>query len=191
MLKPLVVGGLLGGLVLFVWGAVSWMVLSWHLTTLEKFADETAVAAVLTLTARQPGVYIFPNEHKPDPAMPKNQPQVAEEADRNRVQQAPFMFAAVSPQGSGSMGAALWVQLATQLTGAFLGTWLVLQTRGLTYFGRVSFLVILALTAAVLCHLPYWNWWHFSTSFTAVACADLLIGWFLAGLVIAKVAPVP
>jgi hypothetical protein len=37
-------------------------------------------------------------------------------------------------------------------------------------------------------HVPYWNWWSFPEEYTLVAMADLAVGWFLAGLVIARVA---
>lgn len=189
MQKSLVLGGLLGGLVLFVWGAISWMVLPWHTMTLEKFTDEIAVAQVLTANVHQPGVYILPNAHKQDPTLPEPVRKAAEEDAMNRARLGPFMFASIAPRGWGSMGTAMFIGLCTQIVAAFLATWLLLNTRGLDYFARVRFLVMLALAVAVIAHVPYWNWWHFSTSYTLVAFADLLIGWFLAGLVIAKFTP--
>lgn len=51
MNKSLILGGLLGGLPLFVWGSISWMVLPWHLMTLEKFKDEATVAQALSTNA--------------------------------------------------------------------------------------------------------------------------------------------
>jgi hypothetical protein len=49
-------------------------------------------------------------------------------------------------------------------------------------------LSLFGLTAGVVCFLPYWNWFDFSTAYTAASIVDLAIGWFLAGLVIAKFA---
>jgi len=34
-------------------------------------------------------------------------------------------------------------------------------------------------------HLDEWNWWGFSNAYIAMQLGVLLIGWFLAGLVIA------
>jgi hypothetical protein len=56
-----------------------------------------------------------------------------------------------------------------------------------SYWHRVGFLVVVAVTAGVICHVSDWNWWGFSAGYTAVAFADLIIGWTLAGMVIAKV----
>src|SRR6266571_186052 len=201
MLKSLSLGGLIGGLVLFAWGVVSWMLLPWHLATLEKFKDEAKVAQALTANATKSGVYLLPNVHKHEPGMPEAKAKKAEakgkkaEAKRKKAEaegmkrmiQGPFMFAAVSLQGTSGSGAALPIQLVTSIVSAFLATWLLMNTTLPGYWPRVGFLVVLALTAGVICHVPDWNWWGFSASYTAVAFADLLIGWTLAGLAIVKV----
>lgn len=189
MQKSLILGGLLGGLVLFVWGSISWVVLPWHIMTFEKFKDEAAVAQALTANALQPGVYLLPNVHKHDPGMTEEQKRAEEAEGMKRMVQGPAMFAAVTPQGAGGMSYALLIQLMTGMVGAFLATWLLLKTRPVSYWHRVGFLVVIALVTAVIAHVPYWNWWNFSTGYTAVTLADLLIGWFLASLVIAKLTP--
>src|SRR5213594_1603988 len=201
MLKSLSIGGLIGGLVLFAWGVVSWMLLPWHLATLEKFKDEAKVAQALTANATKSGVYLLPNVHKHEPGMPEAKAKKAEakgkkaEAKRKKAEaegmkrmiQGPVMFAAVNLQGTSGSGAALPIQLVTSIVSAFLATWLLMNATLPGYWPRVGFLVVLALTAGVICHVPDWNWWGFSAGYTAVAFADLLIGWTLAGLVIAKV----
>jgi len=93
----------------------------------------------------------------------------------------------VSLQGTSGSGAALPIQLVTTIVSALLATWLLTNSTLPGYWPRVGFLVVVALTAGVICHVPDWNWWGFSTEYTAVAFADLLIGWTLAGLAIVKV----
>jgi len=80
------------------------------------------------------------------------------------------------------------IQVLSLLAAAFLLTWLVLQTSGLSYARRVVFLAAIGLAASVIVDLPNWNWWGFSGSFTAINLADNTLTWMLAGLVIAKVA---
>jgi hypothetical protein len=189
MLKSIFLGGLIGGLVLFAWGVVSWMLLPWHLATLEKFTDEATVAQALAANAPKSAVYILPNAHKYEPGMTEEQRKMAEAEGMKRMMQGPVMFAALRPQGASGMGSALPVQLFTGIMAAILATWLLAQATLLDYWQRVGFVVMLALTAGVVCHIPYWNWWGFSASYTAVTFADLLVSWFLAGLVIAKMVP--
>jgi hypothetical protein len=50
------------------------------------------------------------------------------------------------------------------------------------------FIVTAALAVGVIAVLPNWVWWHFSTRWTLVTMTDIVVGWLLAGLVIAKVA---
>ena len=44
---------------------------------------------------------------------------------------------------------------------------------------------MVGLVGALLGHVPNWIWWGFDTNYTIVMIADTLIGWFLAGLIIA------
>jgi hypothetical protein len=97
------------------------------------------------------------------------------------------MFASVSLGGTRDMGQAMLLTVMSNILAAALATWLLLQTASLSYWCRVGFVVVVALTTGVVAHVPYWTWWKFSTSFTLVEFADLLVGWGLAGLVIAKV----
>ncbi|TAJ08416.1 MAG: hypothetical protein EPO61_09960 [Nitrospirae bacterium] len=188
MRKPLILGGLFGGLALFVWGAISYMALPWHGMMLEKFTDEAVVAQALTANASRSGMYILPNPHKHEPGMTAAQQQAAEEGAKARMMSGPFLFASVSLGGTRDMGQALLLNVLSDILAAALATWLLLQTAHVSYWRRVGFVVVMALTAGVVAHVPSWIWWTFSTSFTLVEFADLLIGWGLAGLVIAKVA---
>lgn len=188
MLKSLAGGGLAGGLVLFLWGAFSYMALPWHATTLNKFTDETVVSQTLTANAPESGMYILPNPHKPGPETAEGQ-QAGKEDAMNRMMRGPFLFAAVSLTGTREMGQALLLNVAGNLFSALLATWLLLQTAPAPYGCRVGFIVTIALAAAVIAHYPSWIWWRFSTVYMLVECADLLIGWTLAGLAIATLVP--
>src|SRR2546428_13605020 len=131
MLKSLLLGGILGGLLLFAWGVVPWMLLPWHLATLEKFKDEAKVAQALTANATKSGVYLLPNVHKHEPGMPEAKAKKAEakgkkaETKRKKVEverkkaetegmkrmlQGTFIFAEVSLQWLSGSVAALHVQ---------------------------------------------------------------------------------
>jgi len=98
------------------------------------------------------------------------------------------VVAAVRRGGFGSFAKGMAIQVLSLLAAAFLLTWLVLQTSGLSYARRVVFLAAIGLAASVIVDLPNWNWWGFSGSFTAINLADNTLTWMLAGLVIAKVA---
>ena len=191
MQKSMIYGALLGGLALFVWGFVSWMVLPWHMTTLTKFKDEGTVAQAIAANASIQGIYLLPNPHKHDPSLSADKQKAEEVESMKLMVNGPFMFASVTPQGGKGMNAALLIQLLTDVIGALLATMLLLKTRGLNFVQRLGFVLGLAVMIFVSAHVHYWNWWRFPTDYTMVALADLLIGWTLAGIVIAKLtAPV-
>ena len=120
--------------------------------------------------------------------MNSDQKKAAEEIRMQKMQKGPLMFAAIRKEGFGSFPKTLTTQLLCQMLAALLLTWLLLQTSGLSYARRVTFLAVAGLAASVIADLPNWNWWAFSGAYTAVNLIDYTLTWLLAGLVIAKVA---
>jgi hypothetical protein len=173
-MRYLIQGGVLGGIVLFIWSAISWMALPFHNQNLKSFSNEILVESALkaSLDKDQGGIYILPNPHKNEAA---------------KKETGLFAFVAVSPQGWGNMGLRMLIAFLFNVLGAAVVTGLLLKTGGMKYWGRVGFTVLFALAAGVVCRLPEWNWWGFSAGFVLMEFMDLLVGWFLAGLVIAKV----
>jgi len=187
MTKSLILGTILGGLMAFVWSSVSWELIGWHEKTMLGFQNEDDVAVVISSHATQDGTYILPSV-PPTAGMTPEQKKSALAAVMQKMQTGPIMVAAVRRGGFGSYSQGLLVQLLSLMAAALLLTWLLLQTSGLSYARRVSFLAIVGLAASVIVDLPNWNWWGFSGAFTAVNLADSTLTWLVAGLVIAKVA---
>jgi hypothetical protein len=171
-MKTYIKSGVLAGVVLFFWGAFSWMALPWHTATLHHFIDGRAVSNGLIANALQSGIYVTPMD--------------TDATSQGDTKQA-FIFASVHLQGMpSSMVPALIISLLIQIIAAILIAYLLSKTSGLTYFKRVRFVLIFALAAGIITYLPYWNWFCFDTTYTLVMIADLLLGWLLAGLVLAK-----
>ena len=187
MLRSLVLGSILGGLVAFVWSSVSWELLGWHEKTLVSFQNDDEVSALIASHAPKDGTYILPGM-PPTEGMTAEQQKAAKAALMERMQKGPIMIAAVRRGGFGSFARGLIIQVLSLIAAAFLLTWLLLQTSGLSYRKRVMFIAIAGLAASVIVDLPNWNWWGFSGVYTAVNLIDVTITWLLAGLVIAKVA---
>jgi hypothetical protein len=187
MTKSLILGTIFGGLMAFVWSSVSWELIGWHEKTMLGFQNEDEVSAVISSHAAQDGTYMLPN--MPATAgMTPEQKKNAMAALIQKMQSGPIMVAAVRRGGFGSYSRGLIVQLLSLMAAAFLLTWLLLQSSGLSYARRVAFLAIVGLAASVIVDLPNWNWWGFSGAYTAVNLADSTLTWLVAGLVIAKVA---
>jgi hypothetical protein len=185
MKKSIWLGGLLGGVVAFLWGWVTWGVLPFHSSTLLKFKDEAPVLAALAANAPVPGVYLVPNGQAGAESLTPEQRKAQQEAAMKQWQSGPSAIMSVRTVGP-SFGSILGAGVVIYLVSGLLLAWLVSRTSGLSYWGKVGFVVVTAITAGVLVNLPEWNWWGFSTGYTAVAFFDLIVAWFLGGLVIAK-----
>lgn len=174
----------IGGIVVFIWGMLSWMVFPWHQNCFKKFSNESEVARAVSHNAPTCGMYILPNTFKYD----SNTSQSEMNKGMAMMEKGPFMFACVQPNGMGKMSIKPFIiSLIIQIIGAFIATWMLLQTKGLAFRQKVFFITLFGLGAGVICLLPCWNWWGFPGSYVLMNIVDLVIAWFLAGLAIAKV----
>jgi len=188
MTKKVIVGGLLGGLVMFVWAVISWTVLPWHDLTIGRFSDQQAVAEVIMANAPQSGIYALPNAQPLDPQADAAARAQARADALARMQSGPFLFVSVTRGGTDLTNPWLFVRsLLIQIVAATLITVLLVQTRGLRYWCRVGFVETTGVLIGVLATFPLWNWWQFPLRYTLVNFADFIIGVTLAGFVIAKV----
>jgi hypothetical protein len=186
MTKSLLLGAILGGIVAFLWSFVSWSMLPWHESGIASFQDEDAFGRAVLEHTTGSGLYGYPG-NPPTVGMTKEQKKAAETATFEKMKKGPMVFAAIRRDGYNSYVQGICIQLGIQILAAFLLTWLVLKTGASTYWGRVIFLTVAGLAAAVISDLPNWNWWGFSGSYTAVMVIDTALTWFIAGLVIARV----
>lgn len=187
MLKRIILGGVLGGVAVFFWGALSHMVLPIGMMGI-KIAPEAAQQQVLTTTAshfNEPGVYLLP---APQPEIWKD--DAAMTAFGTRAAQQPYAFVVYQPQGRDGMahmGTNLLYQAIICILAGLLAAWIVSlmiagfmqRTFAVTAMGAFGWLIVNA---------SYWNWYRFPTEFTTGAFLDQVIGWFIGGLVIAALA---
>ena len=176
MAKRAIVGAVAGGLIAYLWGAVSWMVLPWHTATLRTFTNEITVANVVRRNAPKAGVYLLSPYHW------KNLTPEQKTVPKG------FMLFGVVRHSSPAMPLYYLRGLFISIVAAFLIGCLLMQVPG-TFTARVGFVALLALTAGVLTRLPDWNWWSFSSGFAIMALVDLVVGWTLAALAMARLIP--
>jgi hypothetical protein len=187
MIKSLLLGSLLGGLVVFAWSAISWMVLPWHNPMMISFGNEAAVAQVLAENATTSGMYIMPGLPAGYDKLSGEAKKAADAEMEQRGKTMGFFYGVVLRSANFDMGKMMIVGFLFDVLAALLVMMLVMKTGGMTYGGRVMFIVTVALAAAVMCVLPNWVWFHYPTMWAVVGMADVVIAWFLAALLMAKV----
>lgn len=181
MTKPLALGTLLGGLVLFLWGAIYHVALPFYTGSMQSFTNEEAVAQALAAGAPRPGTYALP--HMPAGASDEQRRSVEQ-----RSQRGPLVLAFVRPHGFGSMGPYLARQLAIDVAVALVATLIVLIARPQGFRNRVLLLVLVGLAIWLATSASQWNWYSSGAAFAMAELAEDLVGLTLVGLVVARVA---
>ncbi len=174
MFKVLI-AAILGGAISFAWTSASWMFLPWHQQTIKHFDNEQAVAKTLKAQVEEDGIYLIPkidqNSAKPMEATASTDT---------------FAFISLRSNGTGmSMQESMKFSFFNSIFISILIVILLSCTSDLGYMARVFFVMMVGLIGALSGHVPNWIWWGFATNYTIVMMVDIVIGWFLAGLVIA------
>lgn len=167
-LRNIVLAGIFGAVILFVWNSFSWMVLPWHAESVHQFANENVVSKVIKDNVKKSGIYLS-------------------EYNTPSLDGSPQVFSVVSFHAKNGMQSQLIIYFLIEVICAFLVAFMVILLNSKYYFVRLGFILLFALTAAIFCQLPYWIWWHFPSNFIQVTFLDTLIAWFLAGALMAAI----
>lgn len=174
--------GLLGGLIIFIWGFLSHVMLPIGAMGMEAdmLPGEAAFLATVNETVPDSGMYFMPGH---DQTIADSQEQWDDTAAR--MKQGPTVFMIVQKDGTDAMSVKqLGFEFATNILGAFLAA-LLLRCMVGPYLCRVLIVMSLGIFAWLAVDLSYWIWYGFSTPYLFAQLIDHTVGWFLAGLLIA------
>ncbi|UPG88347.1 hypothetical protein L2Y96_13050 [Luteibacter aegosomaticola] len=173
-----VVAALIGGLIMFLWGAFAHMVLPIGQASMKAPVDENRLLDTLrTALPQEQGVYILPHF---DMAMRGDDKAI--QAYVAKTESNPYAFIVYQPQGSNpmAMGHNLFHQWFGDTLAALIVTLVLLRggaglRRGLLV--GLGFGVFTWLSLSV----PFWNWFRFPAPFTFAYLLEQAFGWLLAG----------
>jgi hypothetical protein len=181
-MSKVVSGGLLAGIVLFFWGAFAHMVLPLGKMGVHRIPSEEPVIGAMRDSIREPGFYFFPGKD-----MSGEVSESEEQVWQAKVKQGPVGVIIIRPSGGEAMSfRQLGTELATNIVSALLAGFLLTSIRS-GYWGRVLFVTLLGVFGFLTISVPYWNWYGFPCDFTIAESIDQVVGWFLAGLVLAAI----
>jgi len=185
-MKKILIGGIVGGIVVFAWGAVAHMVLPLGKMGIRQMPNEDAVLGAMKQSIREPGLYFFPGMD-----MSREPSQEERQAWTARYAAGPVGILIYHPQGETPVSPKqLSTQLATDIAAALIAAILLSQT-GAGFLGRVLFVALLGPFSWVTISVPHWNWYGFPSDFTTGEAIDQVVGWFLGGLALAAIVKKP
>ncbi|RUL79637.1 hypothetical protein [Dyella choica] len=178
----ILVAAIFGGIVMFIWGGLAHMVLGLGNPGIyQPMHEDVVLTSLHEGLGSKPGVYILPSF---DPKQWSDQAARTEYAQK--AQASPYAWIVYLPQGEDmtDMHRQLPRQWATDTLASLMLAWVM----GLAAFGFIKRLG-LAAAAAVFAWLsalvPYGTWYRFPEPLVWAALVEQLIGWLLAGAVMA------
>ena len=175
-MKRVILAGLLAGIVLFAWESVAHLVLPLGQAGIKTIDNEQAVVAALRDNVKQSGLYFFPAA-----------------AATGATQAGPSGILAFQPMSSMTMmPSQLLTQLGADMVAMILAGLLLLQAGAFPGFGRrILFFTAMGILPALRTDRSYWDWYGFPAIYTASQFAVNIVGFCLAGLVLAKMIATP
>ncbi len=177
-------GGVAGGVALFVWNILAWTLLPLHASSLRAFAAEDRVVEALVEARTPEGLYVIPSP--PDTAgMSKEEAAAAQEAWESRASRGPVATLAYRPGGRAPnrMFRPMARGLVLALAAAFFSAWALSRARIAGHFGRVAFVLGMGVFAWALGPAMLWNWFSYPGDYTIAVLLDSVAGWVIVGIV--------
>jgi hypothetical protein len=174
--KRVLLGGLAGGMVMFVWASLAHIVLGLGSVGISEIPNEQPVLAALqTALGGSPGLYMFPGLGKEGMAGYQSK------LDRN-----PSGLLLYHPAGAKAMEPRqLIIEFLTEVIEAILAVYLLSRTRLTGFAARVGFVTVIGIVASITTNVPYWNWYGYPGGYTAAYLFTQIVDYFLVGVLAA------
>jgi hypothetical protein len=177
-----VLAAIAGGVVVFVWSALSHMALGLGTAGISTIPNEERVAQAIRGAITEPGLYFLPGfdtSHKMTAA--------EEKAWTEKYRRGPSGILVLQPGGRDPMmPEQLVVELVADILAAGVAAF-ILGAIGGSFLARAMAVGLLGVFEWLDINVSYWNWYKFPTVFTVASLVEQLIGWTLAGLVMALI----
>ena len=184
----ILLAGILGGIAMFVWTSIAHMALPLGEAGIREIPNESAVlSAMQSSMGDKTGLYIFPGLGVGKDAT-RDKKNEAMKQMQQRIAVNPSGILMYHPPGRPfAFGKSLVVEFSTEVLQAILVIWLLAQTGIGSFAGRVGFVLIAGIMAAITTNVSYWNWYGFPGVYTASYVLIEIVGFFLVGVAAALV----
>jgi hypothetical protein len=176
-MKRIIIAALVGGIVFFIWSAIAHMLLPLGTMGLKNLPNENVVVDALRENVKSSGMYFFPGMTNDRNAMA---------AAMSRGPSGLLIYTAGGVPMMDPMQ--LLSELVTNIIAAFFASVIVALVGG-TQIRRTLVVAIMGAFGWVSLLLSYWIWYHYTTAYILGEGITEVVGWFLAGLVIAWIVP--
>ena len=183
----ILLAGIFGGIAMFIWTSIAHLFLPLGEAGISEIPNESAVlSAMQSNIGDQTGLYIFPGmgAGKNATSQEKNEAMKQMAAKAASGPSGILMYHATRPFNFGKW---MGIEFGTELLEAILVVFLLGQTRIASFAGRVGFVFVAGVLAAVATNVSLWNWYGFPSIYIGSYMLTQIVGFFVAGIVAALV----
>lgn len=178
-----VIGTLAGAVTVFVWGAISHMVLFTGID-FTRMPDDERIVSMLRVSLMRNGLYFYPSIGL------RGKPTAEEEAAwEGRSRAGPTGIVVYRAAGDAPVSPKkMSVQALSHLLAAGIVSYVFSLTIA-TYWTCVGVAALLGVFGLFAISSIYWNWYGFPNAFFVAQAVDVIGGWSLATAVTARIVP--
>ena len=179
----ILLSGVLGGIVMFLWTSIAHMALPLGEAGINEIPNELAVLnAMQSGMGDKTGLYIFPGLGVGKNATREEKSEAMKQMHQ-RIAANPSGLLMYHPPGRQfAFGKSLAVEFSTEVLQSILVIWLLAQTRIGSFAGRVGFVLIAGILAAITTNVSFWNWYGFPGVYIASYIVIEIVGFVLVGV---------
>lgn len=176
----IILAGIVGGIVLFCWGAFSHMVLPIGEIGVKSLPNDAAVTAAMKSNIPEAGLYFYPGMEGGHSA--SSEAYAAFEA---KYKSGPHGILVYHPSGETPMTPMMMVtELVSNILACIAAAFVIGMTVS-SFVGRVIAAGMFGVVSWLSVDASYWNWYGFPTDYFLAQIGDQVVGWLLAGVAIA------
>jgi hypothetical protein len=185
----ILLAGFLGAVAMFIWTFIAHMALPLGEAGISEIPNESAVlSAMQNNIGDQTGLYFFPGLGV-GPNATREQKNEAMKQEAAKMASGPSGLLIYNYARPFAFAKALTIEFITELVEAILVVFLLAQTAIASFAGRVGFVLVAGILAAIATNVSYANWYGFPCVYTASYMFIQIIGFLVVGIVAALVLP--
>ena len=168
---------------MFVWNFVAHELLPIGEMGVSVMQNEDAVTSALQSNlGDNSGFYIFPSGGLTPGATSDQKKAAMQKAEKQMAEGAAGLLI-YRPKRVFNFPKRLGIEFATEVIEALLAVFLLAQTRITSFGGKVGFVLVAGILAAIATNIPYANWYGFPKTFTLAQMVMVVVGFLLVGII--------
>ena len=186
----ILLAGILGGIVMFIWTSIAHMALPLGEAAIREIPNESAALSTMQSNiGENTGLYIFPGLGVSKDASRQEKSEAMKHMSEKMAANPSGILMYHAPGRPFALGKSLGIEFGTELLESILVVFLLAQTRIGSFPGRVGFVLVAGILAAISTNVSYWNWYGFPCVYTVSYMLIQIVGFLLVGIVAALVLP--